>query len=473
RRMRMAGTPEGAALPERPAAPAGPAVEAVPTGNLLGFLLFLLLNVDLFVRPEEWLPDLDGLHLYEILILSSLAVCLPGVLRQLAPQSLRDRPVTVCVLGLLAAIMLSSLSRFQFHDAYDAATVFVKVVIYFLLLLANVTTAARMRALLVCVVGSILLVASLALLQYHGLAHIPALEALQQHVQGGDEDDDAAYTPRLQATGIYNDPNDFSMILLVCMGICVYGAGGRGRVVRRFLWLLPFALFGYALMRTQSRGGFIALLAGTLILLRARFSWKKTFLIGALVIPVIFALFAGRQTSIDLGDDQDTAQARVQLWNEGFVLFKTAPVFGIGKDNYNEEVRQPAHNSYVHCYTELGAFGGTLFVGTVYCALVPLLLLGRKGAPPITDPEMARLRPYLLAILVAYAAGMLSLSRPYVPPTYTMMGVGAAYLAIVADGRVLPGTRLNGKLVKQVLLASVLCFTGLYVFTRVFVHFGG
>ena len=78
-------------------------------------------------------------------------------------------------------------------------------------------------------------------------------------------------------------------------------------------------------------------------------------------LPIMFILFGGRQTNINMGGD-DTMQERVQLWSEGLDLFREAPVFGIGYREYAEQVGQVAHNSFVHCYAELGFFGGTIFL---------------------------------------------------------------------------------------------------------------
>ena len=55
----------------------------------------------------------------------------------------------------------------------------------------------------------------------------------------------------------------------------------------------------------------------------------------------------------------------------------------------------------------MGLLGGTAFLGTFY-----LVLRGLCAAAP-EDPELARMRPYVLALIAAYAAGLLSLSRCY------------------------------------------------------------
>src|SRR5205823_3488992 len=92
--------------------------------------------------------------------------------------------------------------------------------------------------------------------------------------------------------------------------------------------------------------------------------------LAAVVLPALFALFAGRQT--DLSAAGGTGQARIQLWSEGLALFREAPFFGVGQGSYAEHVDQVAHNSFVECYAELGFFGGTLFLGAFFCAVCVL-----------------------------------------------------------------------------------------------------
>src|SRR5215471_5568475 len=64
----------------------------------LGFFLFLLVNVALFVRPADVVPSLIGIEIYQYLILACFAVSFPVVLVSLSPQRLEQRPIDVCVL---------------------------------------------------------------------------------------------------------------------------------------------------------------------------------------------------------------------------------------------------------------------------------------------------------------------------------------------------------------------------------------
>jgi O-antigen ligase len=447
---------EGAA-PPTPAAP--PA--AAPAANPLGFALFIVVNAVLFIRPAEIVSDVRGWPIYEVVILLCAVVSLPGILAQLSFASLAQRPVTVFVLGMLVAVMVSHLAHLYIGGAYESGLEFSKSVLYYLLLVANLTTVARIRQFLFWLLAFVVVLSSLALLQYHEVIDIPDMRKMEEH----DVDDDSGEVtliPRLQSTGIYNDPNDLCLILLSGMAIAAY-AIDSGVASLAPIWLGFLGLFGYALTLTQSRGGFVALVAGLIAYGTVRFGKWKAVLFAALVLPVAFALASGRQTNIDLGNRNDTAQARVQLWAEGLELFKRSPVFGIGHGEYAEEVKQVAHNSFVHCFTELGLFGGTIFIGAFACAIAGV----RRGAAS-ADSQARRLYPYILLIVTTYAFGMLSLSRQYIAPTYMVLGLAAAYTAVAAREPI----RFSPALVGRIFALSLLVLAVTHLFVKIMTHMG-
>src|SRR5262249_38202472 len=108
--------------------------ERVPWGGRMSFYLFILVNAVLFVRPAEIVPELEGAPIYEVVILVCLAASAVAVLQQLTARSLGRRPITVCVLGLLVAVVLSHLSHGSLGEAGTFGLLFVKIVLYYLLL---------------------------------------------------------------------------------------------------------------------------------------------------------------------------------------------------------------------------------------------------------------------------------------------------------------------------------------------------
>ena len=425
----------------------------------MDFALFLLLNAVLFLRPAEIVPGLLGWPIYEVVILACLAAAFPAVLRQLGGAALAARPVTLCVLGLAAAVVLSHLARFATYDAREYGLDFAKTASFYLLLVGIVATPGRLKRFLVALPAFAAVIAALAVLVYHGKLDIPAMAPAPE--RWGDVDGDEVELWRLCGSGIFNDPNDLSLLLVASVVLCAYHLANPTWPVARWAWLAPLALFGYALTLTQSRGGFLALVASLLVLLARLLGWRRCLPVAAVVVPALFLVFGGRQTDLSTADG--TGQDRIRLWSEGLSLFHETPLFGIGRGMMAEETGYVAHNSFVHAYVELGVFGGTLFLGAFGLAALSLLRL--KGGP-----GLLRARPYLLAVVAGYATGMLTLSRCYVVPTYLILGLATAYGRVVAENAApLP---LSGRLVARLGAASVAFLVATEVFVRLFANRG-
>jgi hypothetical protein len=118
-----------------------------------------------------------------------------------------------------------------------------------------------------------------------------------------------------------------------------------------------------------------------LALCHARWGWKRAALIAAVALPLLLVVFKGRITNFDAGMGEGTGRSRVELWSAGLQAFKQHPFFGVGSGNYAEEAGQVAHNSFVHAFTELGFFGGALFLGAFVAALVMLHRLRQLPSP--------------------------------------------------------------------------------------------
>jgi putative inorganic carbon (hco3(-)) transporter len=210
----------------------------------------------------------------------------------------------------------------------------------------------------------------------------------------------------------------------------------KRRVAAPF-WLGLAGMLGYALLMTKSRGGFLGLLAGLSTLLVARFGVKRAILPAVALTSAILLLVGGRQT--DLSTDEGTGHQRIEIWEAGLELLRQSPAFGIGQDNYLERVGIVAHNSFVQGFVELGYLGGTLFVGAYGLAIAALWRLGAdRERIEEEEPGLARLRPFLLAILGAEVVGQLSITRTYTLSTYLPLGLATAYLRLVSA---IPGVR--------------------------------
>lgn len=419
--------------------------------------LFLLVNALLFVRPAELHPALYGLPIYEAVILGCLVLSYPLAAAELSVHRLAARPVNACVVGLLPVIVLSRAVRGELAEAVEFGTEFVKVLLYYVLLVSVVDTPARLRRFLTGLGVFALAITMLAVPHYHGIIDVPFMETVQSGVD--DSGSAESMVRRLGSTGLFGDPNDLSLMLVMAMSICVY----QIVELKRWYWTAPLALFGHALVLTHSRGGFLAMLTALCVLLWQRLG-RKALPVAALVLPAAFLLFAGRQTDLEGAlKGEGTAGTRLGLWSEGLLHFSHAPAFGIGVGRYADLAGHVAHNSFIHGYVELGLAGGTLFLGAFYIAVAALVRLGGADVPaaPMGD-DLARLRPYVLTIVVGYAAGLTSLSCCYTIPTYTVLGLASLYVAQAEARLGVPVVRVSVALAQRVaLLGAAFVFVAL------------
>jgi len=440
-----------------------PVVPQVPRGRT-AYALFLLLTAILIARPTELIPALDGAPLYEITIIATLLAALPMVLKQLSPAALIAKPITPCVFGICAMVLLSLLSQGKPEEAFTEAISFAKISLYYLMLISLASTPRRLRGLLILVCVCVTFIAILAILQYYNYINIQSLAPVLD--SGLNQDGQEFRFERLRGPGIFNDPNDICHILGLSILACCYAISTKRSIIWRITGGAMIAVLSYAVILTQSRGGLLALLCGMGMLIVGRFGWKRALIPAALLLAGVLA-FSSRQTNISTSSG--TAQDRIQLWSDALVDFRQEPIFGIGVGDFQKTSGLVTHNSFLQSYAEMGFIGGTLFLGAFFMAL-RTVARWRSETLEFMNPQLWQLRPYLAAIIVAYIVGMMSLSRGYVVPTYLVLGLASAYQQCAARTGTLRGLRLTPSLVVHVIALSVLFLIAMYLFVIVSVR---
>jgi len=450
----------------------------------MAFFCFILVSATLFVRPAEIVPELLGVSIYEYLIITCFVLAIPEMLTFVFASRLDQRPITLCILGVFAVGVVSQLTGAQSGQVGDAAFYFFKILVFYTLLVSLVNTPARLRIYLTCLLCFCLVLCSITMLQYHGAIELPTLKAKLTDVHSDALSGEETKFDRLQGSGIFQDPNEFCVMMSIGIVLCLYmmargfsvGAGPIALLLGSF----PIGLFFYAITLTQSRGGLIAFLGGLGSVVWARYGWRKAVLLGCLGVPFLLVAVAGRQASISA---TDTAQQRIQLWSDWLYKFRTQPVLGEGmkipellsSDSSRQELREAlkedkqlaAHNSYLHAFGELGFVGGMLFLGAFFFALWGFFRLGNAE---ILDPSMRLAYPYMVGIFCAYATGLLSLSLCYGVPTYLMLGLAEIYMSVTPHRAATPAPRFNGAALLRLAGVSVGYLACVYVFVRIFVR---
>ncbi len=111
----------------------------------MDFFLFMLVTAIMFIRPTDFVPGLEGANLYLIAIVPCILLSPHKVIPQLTTAGLRERPVLVFGFGILLISLVSNLLHGQFQVGFDFATEFLKILMFYLLMLGHIDSPARLK----------------------------------------------------------------------------------------------------------------------------------------------------------------------------------------------------------------------------------------------------------------------------------------------------------------------------------------
>jgi O-antigen ligase len=236
--------------------------------------------------------------------------------------------------------------------------------------------------------------------------------------------------PRLRALGLLNDPNDLAQTLVAALPL-VFLAWRRHSPFRNLMFvLLPAAAMLWAVVLTRSRGGLVALAAllWFTFALRAGPRWARTLRWAGFA-----GLFLGLVLFFRLGGADESAMGRLEAWSEGLQMLKYSPVWGIGFGSFADVHGLVAHNSFVHCYAEMGLVGYLAWLGAILACFWYLERISVIETDAEGPSELARWATALGLSLAAFLAGALFLSRTYSVSLFLLVGLCTALAGVALE----------------------------------------
>ena len=324
---------------------------------------------------------------------------------------------TSCLLGLLLWSALSVPAALNQGVAFQAWTDFARTFVMFAVVAGSVRTARDVERL--CLV-------------YFGITVVYTAVVLSRfQLSGGDWRLGRLY---------YYDGNDLATLIVTAMPLGLYFALAQRRPLWRALAVAGLGVLAVGVIRSGSRGGFLALLAVTaFVLLGFTTIPARARLAGLIAILAIAGASASdqywtqMQTIMHPNEDYNTSSdaGRIKIWTRGLGYMTDRPVLGVGMSNFQvaEGTISPlarlqergigvrwgaAHNIFVQVGAELGFPGLLLFVGWMVSVFVAL----RRVARSATD--RARLAQSLMAAFVGFVVGGCFLSLAYSDMLYTL-----------------------------------------------------
>jgi O-antigen ligase len=379
---------------------------------LVIIILYLSLS---YLRPFEFLPELQPLHLMQIV--GGLALLMTIAYLPMTPFRFRSKQLLLMGAFSIMVFISPIMTMGWFGGSVAVLAEFGITVIVFVMLIINVTTASRLRAILITISA----LSCLLVLQSIAAIHFGFYEKLLVLTQAVDF---MTNILRVRGTGFLHDPNDLAQALVLSVPLICLG-WQKGRLPRNlFLVIVPLTGMMYAIYLTHSRGAILSLLVVMMVAIRRKVGNALAGIFTAFgFLAGILMNFAGGRA---MSSADNSAIGRLEAWSKGLELLKAHPLFGVGYNEFTTHNQLTAHNSVVLCFTELGFPAFCLWVGLLLVGLLELNAIQKAEA---STPEHAELKRYARAIQISFYGFLTAawfLSRTYITTLYILVALSAA-----------------------------------------------
>ena len=251
--------------------------------------------------------------------------------------------------------------------------------------------------------------------------------------------------------GIYYDANDLALLVVCTIPFAIYFLRSSVPGWKRLFALFSLMLFVEMVIKSGSRGGFIAFIALMLYIVVAFRAIPTRVRVSAVVIAAAIMTVLGSTAYWDMmrsilhpKDDYNMTSevGRKAIWKRGIGYMLTHPALGVGANafeqaegtlsaiskQYASENRglkwSTAHNSFVLVGAELGVGGMVIFVAMLGTSITHLSRIksGANGDPDVTD-EDAAFAQVLIAALIGFSVAGFFVSAAYDSFLYALLGL--------------------------------------------------
>lgn len=398
--------------------------------------------------PNGWLYGIASVIRYNLLF---AGITIAGYVVLKKKPAFKLTPTGGLVLLFFAWTTASTLMGIGNPDwVWDIWSRFLKVILLFVFVLAIIENKLHMDFFLWCAVLSVGFFADLEALKYLATGGGHKIEGMSGHVLG--------------------DRNELSIAFAMILPMCAYllqEYGKRSKVVPAAL-LGTMVLIVIAIIGTQSRGGFIVLIA-----LSGYFYFKseRKGLMTVLFLILVLGMsqlvtdeWVARIQTVDAANQDASFMGRVVAWKLSFILASHNPFFGGGfkaletfpvwhalsqefgsfawfytGENFPDPDRvHAAHSVYFQVLGDHGFAGLAIYLGFLVGAFHKarkVVKLALKHKLPTWIPRLATT---LQLTMFAFCLGGASLSFAYFDLTFAVIG-----LLIVLESRILPAAILE------------------------------
>jgi len=376
----------------------------------IGALFYLIC---LYARPMEILEATRGMPIMKFLGLGTLAIWLLHKLISRDKEFVKA-PQNILTIAFLLVLIVSQ--RTNIHGILDIITGdFSKIIIIYFLLVNLVTTEKRISATIWILILSTLWLSIQGMLLSRGIV-IGDIKM----IEGG----------RISSSGIFGDPNDLAQAIVVAIPFVFNLFFYERFALKKIVLVIIGAVMIYSFLLTGSRGGFIGFAVAMFLLLRKKVGSIIGLLV--LVITLVGLLTVAPSYTVERLETASTSEGtgghRIELWYQGWLMFISNPIFGVGKGNFANlsEGGYVAHNSFVHVAAELGLPGLFIFIGLFYFSFKELNEARKVYIDKIETTRINVLSNSLMISIIGFISTAFFLSRQYQYLPYILVSLSIA-----------------------------------------------
>lgn len=260
----------------------------------------------------------------------------------------------------------------------------------------------------------------------------------------------AAGSGRMEINEDY-DPNDTALQFLMALPFAFWwfkGAYGFRRMILAAICMI----FLVGLIWTQSRGGFIGLVAViTVSMVQVKKFERKgfmkiTFLVSVILMTLLY--FGGDQyidrisTMLNPSDDYNVSSVggRIQLWQRGIEMMLNNPLLGVGVAQFTtgdgllyDDIGskwQTAHNSFIQIGAELGLPGLAAFVFLIWSSIRGIAKTVASHRSSEGDRSILIVPNALIGSWVSFVVCGSFLSSAYTTSFFFLLSLSIAFLTL-------------------------------------------
>ncbi len=456
------------------------------------YLAGILLLIVIFVRPQEFVPALEGLpFLNAVVALGFIGIAYEfGTGQQKDGKTPQGNLIIVYLIWCVISTMIQSGTEGFTTVKTDVgfSAIFCVIIMY------GTRTPVRFIGLTTVLLGVALFLATAATIQ--GRSPFLCIELDQDpETRGSGEvksvggecenrrdcwdkdesfDDDPPFVceklgiagtfstaGRVRWRGKLQDPNELSM---TCSAALAFAFAFHGLLKSWWRHLMlggAIAVTMYCVILSQSRGGTLVIGIIFLAAFVRRFGWKGALLGIAAAAPGI--LLGGRS-----GEEAEaSAEERTDLLREGFEMMRQFPL-GVGVRAFGDHTATglTAHNSYVLEAAEVGLPGMWLWALIVYTSIKIPYVVGFRS-PAGLDPRIKGLGNGLFVAYCGMLVGIFFLSFAYHSVLWTFFGLSGGLYGVARRNDPTFEIKLSQKEIIGVCVSCVVFLIALFGWLKV------